>query len=37
MTPGDSVTVGATGSNRSIVVVHVDRYGEEEMLLQDKK
>jgi len=31
---GDSVTVDASGSNRTIVVVHSGPYGEEEVLLR---
>jgi flagellin-like protein len=34
VSPGDSVTINATGSARTIVVVHVDRYGDEEVLLR---
>jgi len=31
---GDSVTIDASGSNRTIVVVHSGPYGEEEVLLR---
>jgi flagellin-like protein len=37
VSPGDSVTVNATGSARTIVVVQVDRYGDEEVLLRSEE
>ncbi|WP_080505555.1 type IV pilin [Halorubrum saccharovorum] len=37
VTPGDSVTVDAAGSNRTIVVVHSGAYGGEEVLLRSEE
>lgn len=37
VSPGDSVTINAKGSARTIVVVHVDRYGSEEVLLRSEE